>query len=151
MMRADTIGVGMPVQDADGQPLGAVEALDTETLRVAGTTFPRSAVARTEGGVVYLAPAGVAPVTASTAPAAMGEAFGDDGRMVIPIVEERVDVGIREVDFGEIEIRKRMVEETRMVPVTLRREIVEIVRRDANGVVVATEDVVEGVATPPRT
>jgi uncharacterized protein (TIGR02271 family) len=37
----------------------------------------------------------------------------------------------RAVDLGEIMIRRRVIVEERLVPVTLRREEVEIVRREA--------------------
>ncbi len=49
-------------------------------------------------------------------------------RLAIPLAEERVTVGMREVVIGEVVIRKRIVEEERMVPVIIRREIVEVVR-----------------------
>jgi stress response protein YsnF len=64
-------------------------------------------------------------------------------RIVIPLAEERLAVGTRQVDLGEVEIRKRVVEETVMQPVIVRREVVEIVRRDADG-----NEIVEEVRPP---
>lgn len=49
-------------------------------------------------------------------------------RLAIPLAEERVTVGMREVVIGEVVMRKRIVEEERMVPVIIRREVVEVVR-----------------------
>jgi len=61
---------------------------------------------------------------------AMGEgteyAAGTEGEIRVPVVEEQLQVGKREVDLGEIEIRRRVFEEQRMVPVTLRREEVTV-------------------------
>lgn len=51
---------------------------------------------------------------------------GQDREVRVPVVEEQLQVGKREVELGEIEIRKRVVEETRMVPVTVRREEVNV-------------------------
>jgi uncharacterized protein (TIGR02271 family) len=44
----------------------------------------------------------------------------------VPVVEEQLSVGKREVDLGEVEIRRRVVEEQQSVPVTLRREEVTV-------------------------
>ena len=61
---------------------------------------------------------------------AMGEgtefAAGTEGEIRVPVVEEQLQVGKREVDLGEVEIRRRVVEEQQSVPVTLRREEVEV-------------------------
>ena len=45
------------------------------------------------------------------------------------------------MDLGEIEIRKRVVEETIMQPVTVRREVVEVVQRDAAGHEIGAQEI----------
>jgi uncharacterized protein (TIGR02271 family) len=51
---------------------------------------------------------------------------GEDREVRVPVVEEQLQVGKREVDLGEVEIRRRVVEEQQSVPVTLRHEEVQI-------------------------
>jgi len=51
---------------------------------------------------------------------------GDDREIRVPVVAEQLEVGKREVDLGEVEIRRRVVEEEQSVPVTLRREEVTV-------------------------
>lgn len=53
-------------------------------------------------------------------------AEGEDREVRVPVVEEQLQVGKREVDLGEVEIRRRVVEEQQSVPVTLRREEVQV-------------------------
>jgi uncharacterized protein (TIGR02271 family) len=53
-------------------------------------------------------------------------ARGEEREIRVPVVEEQLQVGKREVDLGEVEIRRRVVEEQQSVPVTLRREEVEV-------------------------
>ncbi|HEY8598052.1 MAG TPA: YsnF/AvaK domain-containing protein [Thermomicrobiales bacterium] len=51
--------------------------------------------------------------------AVAGHAGGD---VRIPVAEERLSVGKREVDLGEVDVRKTVTEEEQTIPVTLRRE-----------------------------
>jgi uncharacterized protein (TIGR02271 family) len=51
---------------------------------------------------------------------------GQDREIRVPVVEEQLQVGKREVDLGEVEIRRRVVEEQQSVPVTLRHEEVTV-------------------------
>jgi len=131
--------VGMPVYGADGQLLGEVAATDDAGLTVGTTPVPWSEVARAGSWAVHLR-------AADLAAADQPDASRRDGQIVVPIVEERLAVGTREVDLGEIEIRKRVVEETVMQPVTVRREVVEVVRRDAEGREIGAEAIVPPAA-----
>lgn len=147
------IASGMPVYDASGEPLGTVEALGAGSFQVAGRTISHAAIARVDNGAIQLLLSRAAFMShqageqrADTADETARTA--EDGRIVIPIVEERIQVGTRQVDLGEIEIRKRVVEETRMMPVTIRREIVEIVRRDASGAEISAEEIKPSTPTP---
>lgn len=94
-------------------------------------TIPPGAIARIDHAGVYLRLARAAfdaalPMAngmASTTEAQAGERFA------VPLAEEHLAVGTRQVQTGEVAIDKRVVEEQVMVPVTVRREEVEIIRR----------------------
>lgn len=126
---------GMPVYGADGQSLGVVEAVDDDGLRVAGRQIPRSAIARVDDGAIHLHIAGAALQARAdtTAPPTTAQSGASGDQIIIPLAEERPVVEQRETDLGEIIILKRIIEEERTVPVTVRREVLEVVRRDANG------------------
>lgn len=131
----DDIQQGMPVYGADGQSLGMVEDMDNDGLRVAGRQIPRAAIDRVDAGAVHLHIASAAlQARADTTALSPNDLSGADGdKLTIPLAEERPIVEQRETDLGEIIILKRTIEEERTVPVTIRREVLEVVRRDANG------------------
>jgi len=115
---------GLPVMSRDGAELGLVERFDGTQLQIPGWAVPVAAIDRVENNVIYLRLARddfKAEQNTATANQA-------GNQMVIPLAEERLKVGTREVEIGEVVIRKRVVEEERMVPVTIRREEVEFVR-----------------------
>jgi len=116
----EQITVDLPVLSRDGEALGTVESYDGEEIRIAGWSVPVAAIAGVDARGVHLTLAR-ADFVGATAPAS-------PERLVIPLAEERLTVGTREAIIGEVVIRKRMVEEERMVPVTIRREEVEFVR-----------------------
>lgn len=159
-LELDTIAPGTPVFDADDMPLGTVEAVEGQTLRIGGRLLPGAAVARVDPAGIFLHPegawegadtggGGAAPIAASgpDGGAAIDPTVGgpagsastprivarEEGRIVIPLAEERLVVTHRTIDLGEIIIIKRVIEEERTVPVIVRREIVERVTRAADG------------------
>jgi uncharacterized protein (TIGR02271 family) len=103
---------GMAVYTADGQTLGTVERMQRDTLMVGGQTIPRTAVSRVTGDGVYL-----------DGSYATGQ---QEGEIRVAVAEERLSVGKREIELGQVEIRKTVTEEEQVVPVTLRREEVHI-------------------------
>jgi uncharacterized protein (TIGR02271 family) len=129
------VGPGMSVFDAQGEPLGPVEALGDGTFRVAGRDLPASAIARVAGGAahLHLARAVLGAATDRRVVDTSGERVAAPAgeRIVVPLAEERLAIATREVDQGEVLIRKRVIEEERLVPVVHRREEVAIVRREA--------------------
>jgi hypothetical protein len=145
------ITVGMPVFGADKRPLGVVEAVDDEALTVGTLQIPREAVRQVSAGAVHLRVAGTALAARPDYPSASdGEAVATtDDHLVVPVAEERLAVGTREVNLGEVEIRKRVVEETIMQPVTVRREVVEVVQRDAAGREIGAQEI-DPTPTPPE-
>jgi len=159
----DTIAPGTPVFDADERPLGTVEAVEDQALRVGGRAIPGTAIARVDPSGIFLHPEGawgaIDTGGGGAAPIAGDDTFRDrpmpvlegtaaagtggpaparvidraEGRIVIPLAEERPVMTHRPVDLGEIIVVKRVVNEERLVPVTIRREIVERVTRAADG------------------
>ncbi len=130
---------GMVAFSLEGKEIGEVEMVDGDDLRVAGRAVQATDVVGTDRRGVHLRlPASDFTTDASgdrtTSPAsdqgtltasAMDER---DGRIVIPLAEERLTVDTREISLGEVIIRKRVIEEERMVPVMVRREVVEVLR-----------------------
>jgi stress response protein YsnF len=87
-----------------------------------------------KGGTAYYSsyestqPATTAQTT-TTAPAETASS----GSVTIPLYEENVAVGKREVDAGTVTIRKVVKTETVNQPVELRRETISIDRQPASG------------------
>ena len=116
------IAPGMPVLSRDGVTLGTVERFDGAQLQIPGWAIPVEGIARVADGVVHLRFRRDEFRDEAGTTAAQAE------RLVIPLAEERLAVGTREVMIGEVVVRKRVIEEERMVPVIFRREEVEFVR-----------------------
>jgi len=112
---------GMQVYGPNDQMIGRVESIHGNGFHVAGQHIGRDQVTRIEHNRVYLQGTGAMMGTnRSTATGAT------EGEVRVPVVEEQLQVGKREVDLGEVEIRRRVVEEQQSVPVTLRREEVHV-------------------------
>lgn len=132
----ETIRPGQAVVSSDGAALGTLERFDGAMLHIEGWDIPAAAVARVERGVVYLHLARADFVTRDETSGQLAareeipntHVTSQQEQLVIPLAEERLTVGTREVVVGEVVIRKRIVEEERMVPVVFRREEVEFVR-----------------------
>lgn len=73
------------------------------------------------------------------APAPAGVARGELTSEHIPIVEERMTVGKRQVELGMVTIRTRVVSEDVSEDVSLREERVNVERRDMNERISATD------------
>ena len=87
----DEIRQGMTVYTADGKPLGTVERLQGTTFLVHGRQIERTMVARITADGVYL--------NGSYASAT------DEREIRVPVAEERLTVGKREAEIGEVDIR----------------------------------------------
>jgi len=114
---------GLPVMSRDGMELGLVERFDGTQLQIPGWSVPVAAIDRVEENVIHLRLARDDFKTEQSTTAA-----NQANQLVIPLAEERLTVGTREVIIGEVVVRKHVVEEERMIPVTIRREEVEFVR-----------------------
>jgi len=123
------IAPGMPVHGVDGKPLGTVEAIDDSGVRVLNHSVPAAAIARVDAAGVHLHLAHTAFTTAGPTGTASAADASQIERFTVPVVEERLQVGTRQMQIGEAQVTKRVVEEQIMVPVTVRREEIEIIRR----------------------
>ena len=141
---------GMQVYGGD-QLLGRVERLHGGGFHVNGLHYTRDMVTRIEHNRIYLGDSGL-PGGATTTDESMdmgtvgttarareidttataGVARADDltgGELRVPLAEERLMVGKRDVELGEVNIRKTVVEEERTVPVTLTHEELRVEER----------------------
>jgi len=137
----------------EGQEVGTVEMVDGDDLRIAGHPVQATEVVGIDRRGVHLRlPSSdfAAGTTSRYAGATAGKASNQvdtttdmvdnrqvlaasetddrEGRIVIPLAEERLTVGTRDISIGEVLIRKRVIEEEQMVPVLVRREEVEVLR-----------------------
>ncbi len=120
MAKNSDIRAGMQVYGANDALLGTVERVQGDGFDVAGYHYARALVARVAQDKVYVR--GTGQATARTAT--------DTGTITVPVAEERLTVGKRKVDLGEVNIRKTVTEEQRTVPVTLTHEEVRVEERD---------------------
>ena len=121
MDQSRKIQEGMQVYGADKQLLGTVERVRGDGFDVAGVHYSRDVIERIDGQTVYVRSAGLSAT--GTARMATGQT---EGEIRVPVVEERLTVGTREVEAGEVEIRKTVTEEEQTASVTLRRDEINV-------------------------
>ena len=85
--------------------------------------------------------AGSQPTGAAASPSTA--ALGSDREQVIPIVQEQLKVGKREVERGGLRVRSYIVETPVSEQVTLREEHVDIERRPVNRPVTNADDLLQ--------
>lgn len=123
---------GRALTTPSGEHLGTIEHLlvDREHERVAavqladGRTFPVEPLDIRDDAVI------LGDTDRAATGAGIGTGAAEEER--IPLVEERLVVGKREVETGGIRVRSRIVEEPVSEQVTLRDEHVEVERRPVN-------------------
>ncbi|MFN8516539.1 MAG: DUF2382 domain-containing protein, partial [Chloroflexia bacterium] len=129
----DAIEPGTPVYGPNGELLGPVEAINRAGIRVLNHAVPSAAITQIDGDGIHLqlAPAAFAALAPeSGADDKSAEIARDAGqRLTVPLAEERLTVGTRQVQIGEVIVDKQVIEEQIMVPVMVRREEVEIIHR----------------------
>jgi uncharacterized protein (TIGR02271 family) len=108
---------GMQVFDTSNQSYGTIERVSGNQFYIQGKAFPLSSVARVEGNTVYLTNA-------------LGSA--DQGEVVLPVVEEELQVGKREVQTGGVRVTTEVTEKPAEAQVSLRDEEVRVERRRVN-------------------
>ncbi len=149
MSSTDDIREGMELYGADDQPLGVVEGVWPDHIRLA-RDIPRAAIGHVAGNRVYLREllpaAGRSGDDRATATARMpgdaamreggtaqrAEQRGPADEVRIPVAEERLHVEKREVELGQVAVRKTVEQERVEVPVELHREEVHVRRHDVD-------------------
>jgi uncharacterized protein (TIGR02271 family) len=119
---------GMQVLGGDNRPLGTVERLHGDGFHVGGRHYSSAMVARVAGGKVHLR-AGATTEAEGTTGDRLATAAAE-GEIRVPVAEERLTVGKREVALGEIGVRTVVTEEEQTASVTLRHEEVRVETRD---------------------
>ena len=136
MSGIENIHDGMMVYGADNQPLGTIEDVKRDRIRVNGRDVSRDNIARVTADGVYVRGTGADYMQGT------GTTMRDRGEMTVPKVEERLNVEKRAGELGTVDIHKNVTEEQQTVPVELRREEVQVEERDvADRPVRAGEDV----------
>lgn len=137
---------GWPVVDATGIQIGAVSEMlvDTDRDRVtafvltSGEQIPAQSVSLKDGKV--LAGAGAAVTTGIRADTMGTEAHEvSDGELVLPVVEEEIRVGKREVDRVGLRVSTRVEERPVEESVRLREEHINVERRAVDRPVAAAD------------
>jgi uncharacterized protein (TIGR02271 family) len=124
MDRTMEIQEGMTVYGAGDQQLGRVERIHGDGFDVAGKHYGRDSVIRVDHNRVYVRGTGMAEGRVGTM------ADKTEGEVRVPVAEERLKVGTREAELGEVQVRKTVTEEQQTVPVTLRRDEVHVEERN---------------------
>ena len=119
MDRSMEIQEGMQVYGAGDKLIGRVERLHGDGFHVEGQHYSRDQIGRIAQNRIYLRETGRAAVGATGMEAT-------EGQIRVPVAEERLAVGKREVELGEVEIRKTVTEEEQTESVTLRRDEVRV-------------------------
>jgi len=147
MSDLENIHDGMMVYGADNQPLGTVEDVTRDRIRVNGRDLSRESIARVTADGVYMRGMGTDSITGmgttrgtdtdyatgtrATRDAGLNSAtLRDRDEITVPQVEERLNVEKREGELGAVDIHKHVTEEQRSVPVDLQREEVRVEERD---------------------
>ena len=118
---------GMRVVGADRTEYGTVERYDDTTVYVNGRPIPYGAFDRLEQGRLYLRQGGVRHVPADREVPAIAR----EDELRIPLIEERLEVGTRSVELGDVEVRTTVESEHVSVPIELRRDQIEVRQVDA--------------------
>jgi uncharacterized protein (TIGR02271 family) len=107
---------GLNIFGSDNQSVGTIDRFDDDYFYVGNQRYPNSEINRLEGNNLYLS--------------GTTQRDRDDNVIYIPVVEERLNVGKREVEGGEVEIRKTVTQEQVNVPVELRHEEARLEHRN---------------------
>jgi len=120
---------GMEVYGANGRDrLGTITRVHGTGFDVAGQHYTFDQVENMGDGRIRVRGTGAGEMRGEA-----GMTSGQDqDTLRVPVAEERLTVGKRDVDLGEATIRKTVTEEEQTVPVTLVNEEVRVEERDVN-------------------
>jgi len=126
---------GTQVYSEDGQLLGTVEDVQGNEVFLGGQRYQPQHFSRFENNRLYLGSqqAGYNQGYQQTGYAQGSQQTGyaqGQNEYAVPVVEEQLKVGKQQVQAGEVQLNKRVIEEQQSVPVELRREEVNVQQRD---------------------
>lgn len=113
---------GMRVVGVDRTDYGTVERFDDDVVYVSGRSVPHSAFDRIDEDRLFLGERGTEQFVERPDVLAPTR----EGEIRIPLVEERLEVGTRVIELGDVEIRKAVETEHVSVPIEVRRDHVEV-------------------------
>lgn len=116
MIDITKIRKGVQVYGADNQLFGTVERVSGNDVYIGGKKYTANTFNRFEQDRLYMDQQNV---TATSADLSGGE-------IKVPVVEEQLNVGKRQVELGEVQVNKTVSQEKVNVPVELRREEVQV-------------------------
>ena len=120
MANLENIQDGMEVY-AGNQLIGYVESVKKNKIKVNGQDISDDQIAQVDQNRVYLTGTDYAVGNAVQ----QGQ-YAQEGDIRVPIVEERLNVGKKQVQLGEVGLNKRVIEEQQNIPVDLMREDVYV-------------------------
>jgi uncharacterized protein (TIGR02271 family) len=131
----DKLRQGTEVYGPDNKSIGKIDRWDDNHIYIGGRSYPRSSFDRFDNDRLYFSNEGYRSYqsglgTAGAAGMAGRTGMQAEGEIRVPVMEERLAVGKREVELGEVEIRKEVTAEQVNVPVELTREEVHVERVD---------------------
>ena len=117
---------GLRIFGPDDREYGTIERFDDENVYVAGRKVPYGAFERIDQDRLYVGQSGSRYFADVHAAGAMR----NEDAIRVPVVEERLNVTKRQVELGEVEVRKTVESEQVSIPVELMREEVQVHRVD---------------------
>ena len=113
---------GMRIFSADQTEYGTVERFDDTTVYVAGRPVPYSTFERLDEDRLYVGQSGTRYFGEGRAVQTLTE----EGATRVPIIEERIEVGTRAIELGDVEVHRMVETEQVSVPIVLRRDQVDV-------------------------
>jgi uncharacterized protein (TIGR02271 family) len=113
---------GMRVVGADRTEHGTVERYDDAHVYVGGRPVPHGAFERAEDDRLYVGPGGARYFGGDQS----GPSMAPAAELRIPIVEERLEVDIRAIELGDVEVRRTVESERVSVPIVVRQDWIDV-------------------------
>jgi uncharacterized protein (TIGR02271 family) len=135
----------MRIIGPDHRDYGPIERYDDQAVYVQGKRIPLGAIEHLEQDRAYVSTAALQQFAGSSLAdeGLADEGLAETGRVAetrIPIVEERLEVGTREVELGEVRVHKTVEEREEVQRGPLNREEVQVERVRVNRPVSAPEE-----------
>jgi len=134
---------GLHIVGANNRQYGTIERIDGDYAYVGGKRIPVAAFDRIENDRPYVGEAGYRYFDGAGVADAASDAADVEGKIRVPVIEERLNVEKRQVELGSVDIRKDVVTEQVNVPVELMHEEVHVNRVDVTDRPVATGDLAD--------